>query len=73
MVRCHAMVVIKIGDARITHEVVWGKSAAHVSRPGKATETHPLERTMGFRLYTCGGLPGKSLVFLLFRVTNPGT
>ena len=40
--------VIKIGDARITHEV-WRKSAAHVSRPGKATETHQMVMNQGVR------------------------
>ena len=40
--------VVKIGDARITHEV-WRKSAAHVSRPGKATETHQMVVNQGVR------------------------
>ena len=31
--------VIKIGNARITHEF-WRKSATHVARPGKAAKAH---------------------------------
>ena len=40
--------MIKIGGARITHEV-WRKSVTHVARPGKATKAHQMVMNEGIR------------------------